>query len=242
MAKLTELMDRIHRMQGQLNELAGRLRRMPQVLNVQENNIAKLDKTLSGVLYEQKQLVLESKNKEKEMIASEQSLERRRVQLGEAKTNKEFLALKQQIAADEAANSVLADEAFNALEMSEAYQENVAKAQADLKKAEELHESTKKLFEQEEPLIKNDIANLNIQLKEAERELPADFKEPYERLVRALGGSEALAIVRNGKFCAGCNQQIAINLLAQVIQKKPVTCASCGRLLYVSDDIVFEKS
>lgn len=242
MAELTELMDRIHRMQGQLNELEGRLRRMPQVLKVQENTILKLKKNLDDLLEEQKQLALESKNKEKEMLSSEKALERRRTQLLEAKTNKEYIALKQQIAADEAANSVLADEVLEAMEKSEAFKVNPEKALAELKKAEEMYHSTKALFAQDEPLVKADIERLRGLLKESERELPQDFKEPYERLVRSLGGSEALAIVRNQKFCGGCNRQVAINLLARVVQKKFVTCATCGRILYIPEDFVFEKN
>lgn len=238
---LTVLMSHLHQLQNQLNEQNTRLRRIPLILQAQEKNIAKLTSELNRILGEQQQLQLEAKGKEKEMLSSEQALDRRRTQLSEAKTNKEFLALKQQIEADEAANSVLADEALEAIEKSDTFHVNVEAAEAELKKAKDMHEASQKQFQFEEPVIKTDVEDLNNRLREAEKELPIDFKEVYDRLVRSLGGNEALAIIRNQKFCSGCNQLVAINTIAQVVQKKPVTCTSCGRLLYVPRDYQFDS-
>ena len=55
----------------------------------------------------------------------------------------------------------------------------------------------------------------------------------YYRLVRGKG-EDALAMVEN-QFCGGCNQQIPLNMLNQVMLGRPVFCKTCGRLLYLPE-------
>ena len=238
---IRDVLERIHQLQTRLGDLNGRLRRGPMVLKTQEKNIQKQSEVLAKINAEHHKLLTEAKSKEKEVAANDQAILKRKAQLRESKTNKEYQALEIQIKADEVARSVLDDEALEAIDKAEKYVVNIAPAEAELKKLQELFESTKKKFLEDKPKIEADIVKFDVLLKEEEVKLPRDYREVYDRLIRSVGGAEALAVVENQKYCGGCNYQIPINSLALILQKKPVTCSSCARLLYLPADFVFDK-
>ncbi len=238
-SELTELLGRLDRIQRQLGDLHSRLRRGPLLLKSQEATAQALHEKLEQAKAKQKELILDVKEKERKNLESENAIARRKTQLAESKNNKEFQALKAQIAADEEANSQLADEVLEAMDVSEKFVETVRAAEEEFNKTVRLYETTKKQFQAEEPTIQADIQKYTEELKEAETGLSREFREVYERLVKSHGGDQALSVVTNQKYCGGCNQTLPINSIAQVIQGRPVPCSSCGRLLYVPEGYQF---
>ena len=232
---IAPLMEEIHNIQRQLSDLNSRLSRGPKMLKVQEdaanNVLAKLEKVRS----EYHQLQQAARFKEEQLTQSENALKRRREQMQEAKNNKEFQALKLQIQADEAANGVLADETLESLEKAEKFAPNVAAVEADLQAIKDLLEKTASTIAEEKPVIEADIARCSERLSAAEQKIPKEFREIYTRMTRTMGGEQGMAKISEGNYCGGCRQLIPINFVAQVIQGKPITCKSCGRLLYVPE-------
>jgi len=236
-----DVLEQIHLIQTRLADLNGRLRRGPVLLKTQEGNIQKFTAKLEQLREEHRVLVAAAKTKEQNVAAHDQAIAKRKLQLQEAKTNKDYQALLLQIQADEAARSALDDEALEAMEKAEKFAKNFPPAEAEVKKVQELYETTKTKFLAEKPHIESEIADYNGQLKAEEVKLPKDFRDVYDRLVRSVGGADALAVVENQKYCGGCNHQIPVNSLAHILAKKPVTCSSCARLLYVPTDFEFDK-
>ncbi len=68
--------------------------------------------------------------KQLQLKSSEDKVKDLRRKLNAAASNREYQALLEQIAADEMANSVLADEILEALEKIDAFQKNLAEADA----------------------------------------------------------------------------------------------------------------
>lgn len=238
---LTELLGRLDRIQRQLGDLNSRLKRGPLILQAQQNQIRNLTKKLEEVKNRHTQLILEAKEKERLNTESENAIARRKTQLSESKNNKEFQALKAQIASDEAANLELTGAVLEAMEKSEAFVEQVRAAESELQKTVKLHEHKKGEIEAETPGIEEDIRRCTEELRAAESELKQDFREMYDRLVKSHGGDQALAVITNQRFCGGCNQTVPINSIALVIQGKPIPCSSCGRLLYVPEGYRFAR-
>ena len=137
-----------------------------------------------------------------------------RGKLNAANSNKEYQALKEQIAADEMANSVLSDEI---LEMFDKIEEHEANVQAVKEKAS----------------LERDLADFQQRLETAEKVLPIDFKAEYDRVVRSKG-SDALAPLE-GETCGSCNVSVTLQMVNEVLLAKPVFCKSCGCLLYKAD-------
>ena len=232
---ISELMVQIHQIQRQLSDLNSRLQRGPKMINAQEGAIRQISSRLEQTRAEHQKLLKFAKEKEQSFAQNEAALGRRKNQLHEAKNNKEFQALKLQIHADEAANAVMADETFEAMEKAEKFAPEIDKIVQELQAVKETLQKTTQHYAQEVPVIHADIERCHERLHEVEKGLPQEFREFYSRLTKVMGGEDALAPVSEQKFCGGCHQQIPINFIAQVIQGKPVTCKSCGRLLYVPE-------
>ncbi|MCL2742707.1 MAG: hypothetical protein FWE67_02540 [Planctomycetaceae bacterium] len=238
---LRSTLERIHQLQIRLADLQSRLRRGPAVQKSQEQKIQKQREKLEEIQNEHKKLLTAARDKEQQVTASDQNITKRKQQLQEAKTNRDYQALQSQIQIDEAARDNLEIDALEAMDKAEAFAKTISPVQEELKKLQEIHEQTKKKFQEEKPGIDEEIKKFTVLLQTEEVKLPKSFSEVYTRLVRNNGGSEALAVVVQQKFCGGCNHQIPINSLALILQKKPITCSSCARLLYLPEDFVFER-
>ena len=232
---ISELMVQIHQIQRQLSDLNSRLQRGPKMINAQEGAMKQISSRLEQARTEHQKLLKTAKEKEQSLAQNEAALGRRKNQLHEAKNNKEFQALKLQIHADEAVNAVMADETLEAMEKAEKFAPEIDKIAQELQAVKETLQKTTHHYAQEVPAIRDDIERCHGRLREAEKGLPEVFREFYSRLTKVMGGEDAMAPISEQKFCGGCHQQIPINFIAQVIQGKPITCKSCGRLLYVPE-------
>jgi len=238
---IRDVLEKTHLIQTRLGDLYGRLRRGPLLLKTQEGNIQKHMEALEKLRAEHQVLLAEAKDKEQTVNAHAQAIARRKLQLQEAKTNKDYQALQIQIQTDEKARDALDDEALEAIEQAERLALKLPPVEAEVKKAQELYETTKKKFFAEKPHIESEIADYQEQLHAEEAKMTKEFREIYDRLVRSVGGDKALAVVEGQKYCGGCNHQIPVNSLAYILAKKPITCSSCARLLYLPVDFMFDK-
>jgi len=232
---IAPLLAEIHQIQRQLSDLNSRQLRGPKMIQVQKDAAERIHTRLEQVKAEHRQLVQAAKFKEEQLAQSEAALSRRKSQMQEAKTNKEYQALRLQVDADEAANGALADEALLALEKAEKFAPNITSVEQELEAANEMLAKTQKVITEESPTIEADIVRCSARLKEAETSIPKDFRDIYLRLTKSMGGEQSLAQIYDQNFCGGCRQSIPINFIAQVLHGKPVTCTSCGRLLYIPE-------
>ena len=72
------------------------------------------------------------------------------------------------------------------------------------------------------------------ELQQAETALPSDFRDMYQRVIKAKG-QDAMAVVEGGS-CGGCYQQLTINVVNEINMGRVVLCKSCGRVLYLPED------
>ncbi|MDR1383284.1 MAG: hypothetical protein LBJ67_05485 [Planctomycetaceae bacterium] len=221
--------------QRQLADFNSRLSRGPKLIRLQESTVKQITARLEETRAEYHQLYQQAKFKEEQLTKREATLARRKTQMQEAKNNKEFQALKLQVSADETANSTLAEDALEAIEKAEKFAPNVAVIEQELQQVNETLKKTQESFSKEVPVIQASITQYSKRLKEAEKKLPGEFLNLYIRLARSMGGEQALASISSEQFCGGCRQIVPINFIAQVVQGKPVTCKSCGRILYVPE-------
>ncbi len=210
------------------------MERGPRLIRAQQTNIDRLSAELTAVEAEAKALRIATDKKQLQLDSGEAQVAKRRLQLQQAADNREYQALKEQIAADEMTNSVLADEILEAMEKADQMAGKVAQAKAAVAKARQDSEKLSKEFGEKEPLLGADIDRLQREMREAENDLPSEFKLLYVRLVRARG-EDALAMV-NGDYCSGCNQHIPVNMINSLMLANPIQCKSCGRMLYLPED------
>jgi uncharacterized protein len=221
----------LHRIHQQLADLRERRARGPRQLRNADAHVAHQQEILTAIEGEEKAARMAADKKQLDLKAAESRIADLGLKLNMASSNKEYQALKEQIAAMEMANSVLADEILELLEKIDAIHPKIAEAGAALEQAREKAAQTHSQVERELPLIEADIARLEADLKETEVALPADAKELYQRVVRQRG-EDALAAVED-QTCLGCFTGVPLNAYNQILLGCPVFCKTCGRLLYI---------
>jgi uncharacterized protein len=223
----------LHRIQRQLTDLRERLDRGPRQIRVAETHVQHSESDLARTKEESKSLRMTVDKQQLQLKTGEEKVKDLRRKLNAATTNREYQALMDQIAADEMTNSVLTDEILEAMEKSDGFQKNIAKAEAALAAARKKADEVRAEVARQEPSLRADLARLEAELRESETTLADDVRERYRRIVRQKG-EDALAAIEN-QCCGGCNQQVPLNLYSQVVLGQPVSCKTCGRLLYLPE-------
>lgn len=209
------------------------MERGPKQVTLRQKNVEAREAELAAAREAEKQAILKADRQQLDLKSSEQRLVDWGMKLNLASSNKEFQALKEQIAAAEMANSVLADEILESLERIDKMGEKVATAAAAVKATEAEMIKVKEQVESTAEAIRGDIARLEGELAEAEKKLPADFRGDYDRVVK-VKGADGLSEAEDG-VCVGCGQKITANMQNDLLMNRPTFCKACGRLLYLPE-------
>lgn len=223
----------LHRIHRQLADLRERRDRGPRQIRNADAHVAHQEQLLATVQNEEKAMRMAADKKQLDLKAAEAKVQDLQRKLNTASSNKEYQALKEQSAATEMANSVMADEILEALDKIDAMGPRIAEAEDALRKACEKAAKTHASVEDEMPRVEGDIVRLEAELKEAEVALPAESKELYDRVVRQRG-EDALAAVED-QTCLGCYTNVPLNACNQILLGYPIFCKTCGRLLYIPE-------
>ena len=227
----------LHRIHRQCSDLRERLARGPKQIQAGERSVQQLTGELDQAKQTHTKARILSDDKQLQLKEREDRVEKLKLQLNTCASNKEYQALKEQIAADQQANSVLSDEILETLDKIEHIEVEVKAADEKLTKATEELEKIRKRVAMDQASLETDLARVSAELEKAEAALPGDFKADYERQVKAKG-EDALAMVE-GETCGGCYQVLTPQTLAELQMSKPVFCKACGRLLYLPEDTAF---
>ncbi len=224
----------LHRIHQQLAELRDRLERGPKQVRAREANVAQLATRLAEARERTKQTQMAVDRKQLDLKAGEQKVVDLRVKLNVANSNREYQALLEQIAAAEMAGSVLQDEILEGLEKIDQLGVAVKDAEKNLAAGKQELDKARHVVEASAATIQADLSRLERELIQAEAALPTDIKADYQRVVRSKG-ADSLAAAEDG-VCAGCGQQITLNMQNELKLSKLVFCKACGRLLYLPGD------
>lgn len=138
--------------------------------------------------------------------------------------------LKDRIAADLQANSVLEDEILELLERLDAVNAEVVQAKANHQKAKDETTAMRDKVKLELSELKAEKSRVAGELAEGEKSLPGAMMEDYRRLVR-LKGENSFA-VSMADTCDNCNQRLTTQTVSDLMLKKLVYCPGCGAVLY----------
>src|SRR6188474_3522813 len=137
MPTLTEALRTLHRIHRQHSDLKDRLSRGPRQIQVAELSVKKSETDLIQAKEAFKQFKMAADDKQLQLKHREAKLLDVQAKLNMAQSNKEYQLLKDQLAADKQANSVLADEILEALEKLDQLQAAVKTAESNLAKTKD---------------------------------------------------------------------------------------------------------
>jgi uncharacterized protein len=229
---LAAALKELHHIHRQVGELRDRIGRGPKQIQAAEANCKKFEAEVVKAKDTHRQAKLACDEKNLQLKSREAKLLEVRAKLNQAESNQVYQTLKDQIAADVQANSVLADEILEALEKLDEYQKNIGDANVSLLKGQEELEKTKQRVQELNQKLETELSGWLQKLQVAEGVLPDDFRVEYSRVAK-VKGEDALAAVESDT-CSGCFQMLTPQTMNELYLGKPLFCKSCGRLLYLA--------
>jgi predicted nucleic acid-binding Zn-ribbon protein len=232
MGQLATALAELHRIHRQLADLRDRMDRGPKQVKAAEANVAKAEQDHQAAKDAYKQAKIGADQKQLQLREREAKLLDWQGKLMQAQSNREYQALKDQIAADQQANSVLADEILEALEKLDTLTAAIKTAAGNLATLQAEADKIHKRVADQTAMLQGEFARVEGELVTAEKVLPEEFKAELQRIAKARG-EDAMANVE-GDCCGGCYQTLTPQTIELLRQDKLLFCKSCGRLLYMA--------
>lgn len=234
MATVSALLRELHRLHRQLSDLRERLARGPKQIQIAEGNVKKAESDVTQAKDAYRKARLASDEKQLQLKQREARVTDLKGKQNACTSNREYQTLKETIAADLQANSVLSDEILEGLEQLDALQAATKAAEAALVKMKEELEKTRGRVADQQAGLEAEVARIQGELTQAERVLPDEFRAEYERQSRGRG-ADALASL-DGQTCGGCFTTVTMQMLNELLMGRPVLCKNCGCVLYLPED------
>ena len=232
MSSICAGMKQLHDLRLKLREISDQLERGPRQIAARKQTIDKKKEELEALRSKVKQLKMSADQKNLQLKTSEARIYDLNGKLNIAANNREYEALRSQIAADTMSKSVLEDEILEALEKVDAAQIEVKKQELEIVAAEAELQKLSADVQSKTAGLNEQAAALQSQVSEAEQILPPDLIPQYRRLVQAYG-ADALAPVIN-KSCSECYVSVTAQVYVELRAGKVRFC-TCGRLMYVPE-------
>ena len=161
-----------------------------------------------------------------------------RSQSSSVKTNEAFKALQQEIAHAEAEAAKAEDLVLEQMMTVEDVERRVRRVDADLKESENAIAAEKKQLQVEYGEKKKKAEAQAVEREQIAKSVPDDLLDLYTRISRKHLGS-ALAEARDGQ-CRACGMRIlphTLQLLKTEADEEVFRCETCGRILYTLEPI-----
>ena len=221
---------RLHEILLLAADIRGQIERAPRQLKAAQMALQAAKDAVQGCKDSIKKNRMEADRKQLQQRQYETKLYEWQGKLNAAANNREYQAVKDQIAADTQANSVLSDEIFEILEGIDSLQIKLADLERVCKMTEEDSGKAESRIAERLVVLKRDLERVEGELKEAEAALPEDFAAIYQPLVKTRG-EEAFAPL-DERSCGGCNTGLPPRIIDQLRMGNPIACSSCGRWIY----------
>ncbi|NCY01407.1 MAG: phospholipase [Planctomycetia bacterium] len=232
-AVVSELLRTLHRIHTQLSDLRGRIAAGPRQVAAHTAQVEAAEAARTGVQDDVKKAKMAADQKQLQLKSAESKIRDLDGKLNTCKTNREYQLLTEQIAADRMAMKVLEDEILEALERIDAVRQTLPAAEAAVRAAGTLLADARARVAAEAGELEAEVIRLRGDLERAERDLPADVRDLYDRAVKHKGADGMAPL--DGESCGGCFRQLTGNMYSDLLLGKMVMCRSCGRLLYMPE-------
>jgi len=228
----------------QLQELDSTIRarseqknRLPEALAALERRRTAAREDLDAVKESLQTAQKNKRDRDTDLEAGAQKVEKLKARASEIKTNKEYQALLKEIETAEQENKAIEDDILLLMEKIDGAAAQITAAERRAKEEETVIQAEQKQHEAA-------FARLEEELKaveQARRELVSRIQPPvlsqYQKLLASKAGS-AMAEAR-GESCSGCYMSIPPQVFVNVKKNESIiTCPNCGRILYYKEAIV----
>jgi len=203
---------------------------LPQQIQEETRALEKAKKGLETLKETLKELELERRRKEKEIVELGEKVGEKKGKLFQAKSNEEYSALIKEIESLKERISQLEDEVILLLDRVEEIKAQESQAQKEVKEKEKALEEAKKRAQGKIQELER-----NLEARKEERGKLADRigKRTYQ-IYEKVKKNRGYAVVRAEKYtCLGCHMEIPPQLFVEVKKgEKIIQCPFCSRILH----------
>ncbi|HAC91851.1 MAG TPA: phospholipase [Planctomycetaceae bacterium] len=234
MDSTASLVQTLHRINRQKADLLGQLQRGPKTVAHSQGQLKHVTDYFQATRERLKRAKMDADAKQLQLKEREQKIYVWQGKLNAAKENREFQAIKDQIAADTQANAVLSDEILEILESIDVIGQELKQAEAAVAAKSSDLEKVQQQVAGRKTVLESELCRVQEQLVQAESLLDGDLKRDYQRLV-ATKAEDAMAEL-DGNCCSGCYKSLTPSLLDKLLMRQAIICPNCGRLVYKNQD------
>lgn len=232
-AVTTETLRTLHRIHRQLGDLEDQLAAGPREVVARTKAVELADARRTAAEDGVRKAKMAADAKQLQLKSAEAKIRDLEGKLNACKTNREYQTLQEQIAADRMATKVLEDEILEALEQIDSLKPTVPAASVEVDKARRLLDEARQRVTAETARLEGELIRVRGQLELVEKDLAADLRDGYLRVVKHKGADGMAAV--EGETCGGCDRRITGNMMSDLLLGRSVICRSCGRLLYLPE-------
>jgi len=228
----------------QLQEIDGKIRsfkeqkkRLPEFLadleRKREAYKTNLDSVKEALLTAQKN----KRDRDQDLEAGGQKVEKLKARTSEIKNNKEYQALLKEIEIGEKENKAIEDDILVLMEKIDAASGGITNAEQRYREEEAALQAVQKQREADFAKIEEDLKGLERIRQEVVTSVKPDILVQYQTL---LGTKAGIAIAEaRGESCSGCYMSIPPQIFVNVKKNESIiTCPNCHRMLYYKEAIV----
>ena len=227
------LLRTLHRIHRQLSDLDGQIARGPRQIAAGETLVAEAEGNLTTVKTALQKANLVSDEKQLQLKSREAQIDQLQTKLNTAASNREFNLLKEQIAADKQANSVLSDEILEAMDEIDGLEIKLKDVAAELENQKNIQKNRITEVEAKTTELQSELARVTTELEQSEKQIPSEVMVEYRRVIAAKG-EEALAPVED-ESCGGCYQVLTTQYIDRLRMSVLIRCPNCNAFLYLPE-------
>ncbi len=224
----------------QLRNAKKRLKKAKQAILRQQHQINQLNAALAAKREEIKLTKLQTSKLELELKASEDEINKLRLALNTAKTNKDYSAILTRINTDKADKAKLEEQILALMTQIEADQAECREIEESIEKESGTLKELNDASADKQQAIQTEIDDLAVKHSQALAIVPDKERVQFGRWAERFDG-EVLAFVvivdakRGEHSCGGCYMAIPLELVNSLMSRdEVVNCPSCGRILILN--------
>ena len=231
MATLLDTLKDLHTVQSELATSRSELQRCPLQLKARETDLTRRRTALDTDRERIKRCRMDIHEKEVSLKTGEDRVATLNAKLNQAKSNKEYDSLQEEIRTFAGSNGTLEEEILTLIDDEETLAEKIAEAERVVAEVETEVAKFKEVIDYKIEKLTARIKTLEAKEGEHEGELDSGTRADYRRLSKTKGVEAALAGC-DDSICQSCYTEQTAQQWSDLIMGRVVVCHTCGAMLY----------
>ena len=226
-----------------LREAQSRLDAAARNVRIQDRRVADLAEKLKAAQTQLKGQQAQAGQLDLDLRTRDAHIEKLRTQQQTTKNNKEYQAFLIEISTAKVDRNKVEDEAMKVLEAVEKGQNEVGAMQAQHQAEQQKLQTMRQEGQDTLAKLEADVESMRPARDAAAAAIPARSRDAFDRLAERYDGEAMSALAKPDRrreeyICTACNMSLVINVYNKLHSRDElVFCPSCGRILYIPEDL-----